>query len=443
MPAPEGRKPPMSARFLPRVVLRQDPVDPGLVDPRHDVLALLGEEGGGALGARLRRVSPIRARAGSSPGATAVENRLFGALAVLRVVVLVNAVALTVYRAGNFDHPRAGAACVVVMVLWTAFATWAYAEPRRRTGLLLVADLALAVGLLLVTPLVKGAGFHATVPGFWVAAPLLAWSIRYRMPGGLFAGVVLATVDLSLRQEVRQSDYGNAFLLVIAGPIVGFMCGSLQQMATERDAAERAAAMAAERARLARVVHDGVLQVLALVQRRGRELGGEAADLGRLAGEQERELRRLIRAQDAVTADAGTVDVATELARLEGLPHVTVATPGSPVELPAATARELVAAARACVDNIKVHVGEDAPAWLLLQAHPDRVELSVRDEGPGIPAGRLEEAAAQGRLGVSESIRGRIADLGGTVDVVTGSFGTEWELVVPRSDPRADLGSWV
>ncbi len=37
----------------------------------------------------------------------------------------------------------------------------------------------------------------------------------------------------------------------------------------------------------------------------------------------------------------------------------------------------------------------------------------IRDEGPGIAEGRLEEAAEQGRLGVRESIRGRIRDLGG------------------------------
>jgi signal transduction histidine kinase len=373
----------------------------------------------------------------TSPAAIAVEDRLFRALAVLRIVVLVNALALSVYRWDNFQRPTAGAACIVAMVAWTAFAIWAYAEHRRRTFPLLAADLAIAMALLLLTPVVKGAGFSASLPGFWVMGALLAWSIHYRWLGGLVAGILIAAADLSLRQEISQSDYGNAFLLVIGGPIVGFMCQSLQQMATERDLAERAAAAATERARLARVVHDGVLQVLALVQRRGRELGGEAAVLGELAGRQERELRGLIRAQESVDPDrrAETVDLVVELARLEHDGTVTVSTPGFPVDLPAATAHELAAATRACIDNVRRHVAEDAPVWVLLQASPDRVELSVRDEGPGIPAGRLDEAAAQGRLGVSESIRGRIADLGGTAELATGSFGTEWEFVVPRVSP--------
>ncbi|GAB7005973.1 DUF5931 domain-containing protein [Nocardioides sp. AN3] len=377
----------------------------------------------------------------SSPAATAVESRLFRALAVLRVVVLVNAIGLSVYRLDNVRHQAALVICLLVMVAWTAFAIWAYAEPRRRTAALLVADLAIALALLLVTPWVKGAGFHATVPGFWIVGALLAWAIHYRVVGGLVAGVLFAVVDLSLRETIRQSDYNNAFLLVISGPIVGFMCGSLQQMATERDAAERAAAMAVERARLARAVHDGVLQVLALVQRRGREVGGDLAVLGELAGEQERQLRRLIRAEDTVAADpAGeSVDLVTELAVLERSPVVTVSTPAFPVLVPAGVAQEIVAAARACLDNVRRHVGEEAPAWVLLQAFPDRIELSVRDDGPGIPTGRLAEAQAQGRLGVSESIRGRIADLGGTAEVATGSFGTEWELVVPRA--ASELGT--
>ncbi len=367
-----------------------------------------------------------------SPAAIAVENRLFGALAVLRVVVLVNAVGLNLYRRDNFEHPTAALVCVGVMVAWTGLTIAAYRRPRHRTTPLLVADLALAVALVLVTPELKGADFRATVPGYWVAGALLAWSAHFRWAGGLAAGLVLAVADLSRRQDLHQSDYGNAFLLVLAGTIVGYLCASLQQMATEREVAERSAAIATERLRLARAVHDGVLQTLALVQRRGREWGHDGAELGELAGEQERALRRLIQAQHAVTLEDGTVDLTTELATLERLPGVTVSTPGVPVELPAGTARELVAAARACLDNVKAHVGEDAPAWVLLQARPDRVELSVRDEGPGIAPGRLAAAAADGRLGVSESIRSRLVELGGTAELTTGPFGTEWELVVPR-----------
>ncbi|MDH2415840.1 DUF5931 domain-containing protein [Nocardioides sp. CER19] len=376
----------------------------------------------------------------SSPAATAVDDRLFRAVAVLRVVLLGNTVAMSVVRAHGFERPIAGAACLVVMALWTGFATWAYAAPRRRTPALLVADVGLSLALLLATPWVKGDDVSMSLPGYWVIAALVAWGIAYRTTGGLVAGVLLASADLA-RQDVDGSDYGNAFLLVIGGVMVGYMCGSLQRMATERDEAERAAAIAAERSRLARAVHDGVLQVLALVQRRGRELGGDLADLGRLAGEQERQLRGLIRAEDA--ADAALpreyVDLVAELARLERSACVTVSAPAFPVELPAAVSDELVAATRACLDNVRRHVGEDASAWVLLQAFADRVELSVRDDGPGIPTGRLDEAVAQGRLGVSESIRGRIADLGGTATLVTGSFGTEWEFVVPRV--AAPLGS--
>ncbi|MDN4163473.1 MacS family sensor histidine kinase [Nocardioides abyssi] len=378
--------------------------------------------------------------AGSEAAGLAVEDRLFRALAVLRGVTLANAVVLNFYRADNFQRPVGGVICVLVMLAWTALAVWAYAAPRRRTVGLLVADLAVAVGLLAVTPLVKGDGFNATVPGFWVAGALLAWAVRYRWVGGLLAAVVLAATDLLVREEVTQANYGNVFLIVIGGPIVGFMCGSLQQMAAERDRAERTAAAAAERARLARAVHDGVLQVLSLVQRRGAELGGEAAELGRLAGEQESRLRTLIRTQERTVAGPGesdaVLDLAAELGRLESRVAVTVAAPATPVELPADVVRELCAVVGACLDNVAVHVGPQAPAWVLLEAFADRVELSVRDEGPGIPAGRLEQAAAEGRLGVSESIRGRVADLGGTAELSTGSFGTEWEIVVPVASGR-------
>lgn len=359
---------------------------------------------------------------------------MFRALAVLRLVVLVHTVAINVYR-NNFDHPALGWACVAVMVAGTAAAIVVYAAPERRIPAVLAADLALAVALLLATPVVKGEWYNATIPGYWVVGALLAWAVRYGWRGGTVAGALLGAVDLLSRSEIGQKDWGNVFLLLLGGSMVGFLCESLKEMAADRDRAQREAAAAAERARLARVVHDGVLQVLALVQRRGGELGGEAAELGKLAGEQEQALRTLIRSQASVTparAAGTTADLAAALGRLGARPHTEVALPAGAVDLTVHAVAEITAVVEACLDNTTRHVGPDAAAWILLEDLGDRVEISVRDDGPGIPEGRLEAAEQEGRLGVLESIRGRIRDLGGTATLDTAAYGTEWTFVVPR-----------
>jgi len=381
----------------------------------------------------------------AEPAARSIEDRLFRALAVLRAVLAANVVGVNAFRSETVEHPRLLVTAVVVMVAWTALTAWWYADTDRRTPTALGLDLAVAVGFLLATPAVVGEGWGATLPGFWVMAPMLAWAARWRHVGGLVAGLLVGGADVAVREELNRASYGNVFLLVIGGPIVGYLVASLQRVAVERDRAETAAAAAAERARLARAVHDGVLQVLALVQRRGHELGPDGAELARRAGEQEVALRRLIRDQDSVltpdTTDgtagaagaAGAVerDVAAALSALDARPRTSVALPGRAVLLPAAVADEVVAAVGACLDNVDRHAGEQASAWVLLEQDPTGVTVTVRDNGPGIPDGRLEEALAAGRLGVSGSIRGRLADLGGEARLATGSWGTEWTLTVP------------
>jgi signal transduction histidine kinase len=207
------------------------------------------------------------------------------------------------------------------------------------------------------------------------------------------------------------------------------------QRAVEVEAANR------ERDRLARVIHDSVLQVLALVQRRGAELGGEAAELGRLAGEQEAHLRVLVKAAEPAERRVGhndhaaglaPVDLRPLLARLAGA-GVSLATPADPVPLPPRVAEELAAAVGAALANVTDHCGPDARAWVLVENDADAVTVSVRDDGPGIPAGRLDRAAAAGRLGVAQSIRGRLRELGGAAAITsTPGQGTEVELRVPK-----------
>jgi signal transduction histidine kinase len=362
-----------------------------------------------------------------------VQDTMFRALGVLRFVVLANAVALYAWRADGYAHPVVGSVLMCVLVGWTVVAVWAYAAPVRRTPLLLVGDLVVAVVAIALTPYVKGEGFNATLPGFWVMGVVLAWAIVWRWQGGLVAAVVVSIADISIRSGLTQKVYGNLFLLVVGGAIVGFLSEVLQRTAAQRDQAERAAAAAAERQRLARVVHDGVLQVLALVQRRAPELGPDGQELGRLAGEQEVRLRGFVQ-QDSreLVAPLGDSDLVLLLTELAS-PHVHVSVPGVSVMLPAEHASEVLAAVESCLSNVRHHVGRDAEAWILLEELDDRWVVSVRDDGPGIPTGRLEESAAEGRLGVQQSIVGRLRDLGGraTVHSAPGQ-GTEWELVVPR-----------
>jgi signal transduction histidine kinase len=366
-----------------------------------------------------------------------VQDTMLRALGILRFLVLLNAIGIYLLRYDGYDHPLVGALVMVGLVAWTAFVVWAYAAPARRTPLLLVADLVVAVAAIGLSPYVKGEGLNATLPGFWVMGVVLAWAILWRWAGGLTAAAVVSIADISIREDFTQKAYGNIFLLILGGAIVGFLSGLLQQMAGQRDRAERAAATAAERQRLARVVHDGVLQVLALVQRRGPELGPDGAELGRLAGEQEVRLRGLVQ-QDSreLIAPLGDQDLAQLLSGLQSA-QVHVAVPGTPAVLAAEPAGEVMAAVESCLSNVRHHVGRDAEAWVLLEELDDRWVVSVRDDGPGIPEGRLEESAAEGRLGVHQSIVGRLRDLGGSATVHSAAGqGTEWELAVPRSVGR-------
>ncbi|MDO7869303.1 MacS family sensor histidine kinase [Nocardioides jiangxiensis] len=366
----------------------------------------------------------------------AVADGMFRVLFWLRLVVVANMVGFAAVRWETYAHPAAGAVVLGLLVVWSGVVSWAYADHRRRTPLVLVADLAVAVGSLLVTPWLKGEHFTATVPGFWVMAVVLVWAAAWGARGGLAAAVAIAAADLGIRwPHITESNYGNVFLLLIGGPLLGRLGSALKDIARQRDQAQRAAALAEERARLARAVHDGVLQVLALVQRRGPELGGDGVELGRLAGEQESRLRAMLHAgAQTVAADSAVRDLGAAVSALAARPApvVAVSVPGTPVLLPTRVVDELLAAVNACLDNVARHVGDAATAWVLLEDLGPAVLVSVRDEGAGIADGRLQRAAAEGRLGVSQSIRGRLEDLGGTAELTTGAHGTEWELAVPR-----------
>lgn len=365
-----------------------------------------------------------------------LEVPLWRAVAVFRVLALGYVTLLLVDGFEGYTRPAAGWAALAGMAAWTGYVTWAYAAPQRRRWPLLVVDLVVAVIFLAASlPVVGVEQMHEGAPTLtmiWVAAPVIVWALQGGRRMGAVAALAVGAVDLAVRGGMSPSTVNATVLMLLAGILTGHVARLGEQVQRQVQQAARREAATRERERLARGIHDSVLQVLALVQRRGMELGGEAAELGRLAGEQEATLRALVADSDPTAekeAD-GPMDLRTLLNR-HASARVTVSTPAEPVRLPAAAAEELAAAAGAALDNVRRHAPE-ARAWVLLEAEPGGVTVTVRDDGPGIPDGRLEQAAAEGRLGVARSIQGRLRDLGGTAVVLsTPGEGTEVELRLP------------
>jgi signal transduction histidine kinase len=339
------------------------------------------------------------------------------------VISLAYAVVSVSVRLSEMRRPALAVTVLVGMAAWTVAVTLLLR--RTRAPWVLALDLAVAAAALLSgLAIQERALIDAGTPTLtlsWGAVPVLAWAVAGGPVGGLAAALGVSAATLVWRQDVSQATVGSIVLLLLAGLVVGFVV-SLARGAEEAYAAVvREQAQATERERLARSVHDGVLQALALVSRTSTD-----RQLATLAAEQEVALRSLVSVPPAaVTGDA-------DLRALVRAGHgIEVAAPATPVLLPAAVAAELAAAVVACLDNVRVHAG--GRAWVLIEDERAAVTVSVRDEGPGIPPGRLDEAAATGRLGMASSVRGRLADLGGTVVVTSApGQGTEVELRVPR-----------
>ncbi|MER7169293.1 DUF5931 domain-containing protein [Micromonospora sp. NPDC000207] len=365
------------------------------------------------------------------------EVPLWRAVAVFRFASLGYVCVLILRDYDRYAHPFAAAAVLLVMLAWTVVAAVGYARPSWRRWPLLLADLGVVLGVLLVTPWVVGReALAAGVPTLavaWLGGPVLAWAVSGGRRRGTVAALLVGAADLATREQIGDSSFTGPILALLAGVVVGHVA---RLAATAEERLQRAVELEAatrERERLARDIHDSVLQVLSLVQRRGAHLDGEAGELARLAGEQEAALRALITAPEPGTGPptGADLDVRTLLGRYASA-GVSVSAPATPVPLPAPVARELAAATGAALDNVERHAG--GRAWVLIEDEGETVTVSVRDEGPGMSQERLDEAARQGRLGFAQSIRGRVGDLGGAVRVHSApGTGTEVELVVPRS----------
>ncbi len=360
----------------------------------------------------------------------------------VRLITLVYAAAWFTFLVDDYARPVLGSLIMASMAAWTGFTVWRYRWRGGRTNRLVAVDQVVVTVLFLLCHFVltdrqMELGLP-TVVTLWQGSMVTVAAVQWGMAAGVSSGVVAAACNFLLRGYIDANMWMDTVLHVAIGLLIG-LASDTARRSTERLArALRAEAATAERERLARDIHDSVLQVLARVRRRGRELGGEAADLATLAGEQEIALRSLVAAGPPESTEDGDDDLAARLQVLNS-GRAQVSVPATAVLMPAPAVSGLVAAAREALENVDRHAGQGARAWILLEDLADEVVLSIRDDGPGIAPDRLAVAEAEGRMGVAKSIRGRVASLGGTITLDTApGEGTEWEVRVPRSS--ADRG---
>lgn len=172
-----------------------------------------------------------------------------------------------------------------------------------------------------------------------------------------------------------------------------------------------------QRSEMAAHLHDSVLQTLALIQNRA----GASSEVARIARAQERELRSWLYDGDT-PADS---DLPTDLRDFAGAleldypVRIDVVSAGSSTER---ASGDVAAAAREAMLNAARHAGGEVSVYI--EGSPAGVDVFVRDRGP-----EFDLAAVPGdRLGVRESVIGRMRRAGGSATVRPTDTGTEVHL---------------
>lgn len=322
--------------------------------------------------------------------------------------------------------------------MWNVVLALAYLRGFGRTWWWVGAELIATVAFMLSTVFVASDAWmqdnQSWPTTLWATNVTISAAIQFGPWLGMGAGLVVIAASAVLKESISVNLGRHATIVIelAVGLGVGMAALTARRAHAELERAARIAATLEERERLSRQVHDGAIQVLALVARRGREIGGPTAQLAELAAEQELALRRLVSVEATPVSLGADVDL-VPLLRARESARVSMSLPGDPVLLPGGVAAELDAAVGNALDNTVAYAGPDAHAYVLLEELDDSVVVSIRDDGVGIPEGRLAEAEWQGRMGVAKSIVGRVEWLGGSATLTTGpGTGTEWELTVPR-----------
>ncbi|MHB1139737.1 MAG: sensor histidine kinase [Microthrixaceae bacterium] len=361
---------------------------------------------------------------------------LLGVVVVLRVALLVWATVVVVIDArGPVElHVPLAFGLLGVLVAWTAFDGWLLRHDATRLTRrwVTVLDVALGAATLGADRLVYEGPHPQTLGSAWPLSAAVVAGILHGPRIGAASGLVISgtgAVGLAVfRTDGLQGRWlatlGTIVLMTVSGALAGVLTDRLRR-------AEMVAARAQAREEVARRLHDGVLQTLAVVQRRSTDAG-----LVTMAREQELGLRGFIESSEPVpAAEVLLVDelrrITVEAERRHGMRGelVVIETPGA---LDAATVAALTGAVGEALTNASKHGGASR-AVVCVDLDAESLTCSIVDDGCGFDPGTTPEGT-----GLRRSVRGRIAELGGEVEIRsrTGD-GCEVLLRVPGGAQRA------
>ena len=134
----------------------------------------------------------------------------------------------------------------------------------------------------------------------WASNATISAALQFGPAGGMLTGLVVMATNFAVKNYFSLNLGHNATIIIelAIGLAIGMAARTARRAHDELQRAAQLSAAVEERERLSRQVHDGVIQVLALVAKRGREIGGATSELADLASEQERALRRWLSSTD-------------------------------------------------------------------------------------------------------------------------------------------------
>jgi signal transduction histidine kinase len=285
-----------------------------------------------------------------------------------------------------------------------------------------VAELAVGAALVLCDGWAYGRGHAFSVSqalgSVWPLAGVLTAGVALGPLAGGAAGATLgaARVGATLANGATASSGGRVLSLVnttvfygLAGAVSGYVAALLRR-------AEREISAARAREEVARTLHDGVLQTLAVVERRTSDPA-----LARLAREQERELREYLfgvaereREGDGATRRGLAPALRSVAARSEDAfgTHVRVLVADDVPDIDEDLVFAVAGAVGEALTNAGKHGGASSATVYVEPYEGGRIFCSIKDDGCGFDPATTVEGVGLGR-----SIRGRVVEAGGRVQV--------------------------